>query len=1015
FARSVELRLGEYLETYDDERMKAVESAYRNGDIDRQNLLAVGGGGAGLALGSGQGGVGAAAASGRGAAVREAAATAVGGGRGATARSAAAAAAAPGVGVALSLEGAAAGAKTRKGGPETLSPRPGSASLPGFDEDDLNTSRTYWEPSVAPVGLVSPEMVKLKVEMLAVALCLPQQWERVNAVRSVSSRGRIRQRPAGYENDDDASTAASAAASAAATEARARAMAGAAPDGQRPISPVAMAPGEFFQPSRVIAPELAAALKEAVEEQEAYKTQVAEAATSAATAASAGGKEEAVDGDDDDEVVDIGMDVTNTDGGAGAGAGAGTEGLSGDRPGSDAAEAAPGEAPPVSPAKPEVAPEPVVPDQPFVRKAQGKWASVESSSDEEDFGAVEEDEAVAEEVEAVGEEAPAAAAAAAAAAAPATNSSEVSGGDPSDMAVSTVEPAATTAAAAAAAAVSGSDTVVTPATTPNSGAAPEPGATAAAPAAATPVSFAAVLAPPAPGVPTAMKVDEPRLSPSSPPAALAPSVRPPAQPEALIQVTDAAAEVQPKPEQQATQQKQKQQAVLPITLPPPAPEPPRVQVVSMLVDLEDWRERVRRADATEQLAILALELDYAIPREEGWLEQWYKTENFAEPRLGGGSSLAAAATRVFALDRALRWDIIPRPRRGGSRLPGDLPRAWSFFYQCPLSPLCMRPCMHKGKCKAHRTMVTRVDHPIIVPESTEPAPYLAQHATGQAAAAAAAHSASYSYTPAAPVPAPAPQTPAHSASFSHVYATPPVPAVAPSPAPATAPTPAPAPPAPAAPPPPTYTHQLFARHTAQAQGTGASVPAPATGTVAAAALSHAIHNQQHFAAAQAAALAQQASARVTPAVDANTPVAAPVAYQHPSPATGQAREGVAAAVAAASAAAGVGVGGGNGAAGSAPQPTTAAAPAGLNLAVPRAGLPLWFQGLQHATPEQMRDFQAKIEAAARNAWAATARGAAGEPQPPPATPAQLLAAHHAASQAASRSVGIAPAASHEVT
>ncbi|CAN0573914.1 unnamed protein product, partial [Ectocarpus sp. 12 AP-2014] len=38
FARSVELRLGEYLETYDDERMKAVESAYRNGDIDRLRM-----------------------------------------------------------------------------------------------------------------------------------------------------------------------------------------------------------------------------------------------------------------------------------------------------------------------------------------------------------------------------------------------------------------------------------------------------------------------------------------------------------------------------------------------------------------------------------------------------------------------------------------------------------------------------------------------------------------------------------------------------------------------------------------------------------------------------------------------------------------------------------------------------------------------------------------------------------------------------------------------------------------
>lgn len=88
----------------------------------QQNLLAVGGGG--LALGGGQGGVGAAAASGGGGgAVKEAAAAAaaVGGGGGAAAGSAAAGA--PGVGVALSLEVDAAGVKTRKGGPETLSPR----------------------------------------------------------------------------------------------------------------------------------------------------------------------------------------------------------------------------------------------------------------------------------------------------------------------------------------------------------------------------------------------------------------------------------------------------------------------------------------------------------------------------------------------------------------------------------------------------------------------------------------------------------------------------------------------------------------------------------------------------------------------------------------------------------------------------------------------------------------------------------------------------------------------------
>lgn len=37
--------------------------------------------------------------------------------------------------------------------------------MPGFDEDDLNTSRTYWEPSVTAAGLASPEMVKLKVRV----------------------------------------------------------------------------------------------------------------------------------------------------------------------------------------------------------------------------------------------------------------------------------------------------------------------------------------------------------------------------------------------------------------------------------------------------------------------------------------------------------------------------------------------------------------------------------------------------------------------------------------------------------------------------------------------------------------------------------------------------------------------------------------------------------------------------------------------------------------------------------
>ena len=45
--------------------------------------------------------------------------------------------------------------------------RPESASLPGFDEDNPSAERSYWEPSVAGVGLVSAEMVKLKARTKA--------------------------------------------------------------------------------------------------------------------------------------------------------------------------------------------------------------------------------------------------------------------------------------------------------------------------------------------------------------------------------------------------------------------------------------------------------------------------------------------------------------------------------------------------------------------------------------------------------------------------------------------------------------------------------------------------------------------------------------------------------------------------------------------------------------------------------------------------------------------------------
>lgn len=48
--------------------------------------------------------------------------------------------------------------------PDQRCNRPGTA--PGFDEDDINAERTYWEPSIAPGGLVSPEMVKIKVRSI---------------------------------------------------------------------------------------------------------------------------------------------------------------------------------------------------------------------------------------------------------------------------------------------------------------------------------------------------------------------------------------------------------------------------------------------------------------------------------------------------------------------------------------------------------------------------------------------------------------------------------------------------------------------------------------------------------------------------------------------------------------------------------------------------------------------------------------------------------------------------------
>ncbi|CAM9579810.1 unnamed protein product, partial [Laminaria digitata] len=278
----------------------------------------------------------------------------------------------------------AAAAERKAEGTETLMPRPGSASMQGFDEDDLNTSRTYWEPSVTAVGLASPEMVKLKVEMLAVALCLPQRWERVNTAPSRgSTRGRPRQRQTSAAGDEAAvdSEAAAAAAAAAVAVGVAAATTNGRPSnagGRHSTSPVALAPGQFFSPSRGIAPELAAALKEAVEQQAAYEEAAEEQAEAEAEAAAAA----VAAGDDDDDADGGGGDYGNDDVDIGM------------EPGTAAAAAVP--ALPEPEPTPEPEPEPV-PDQPFVRKAQGKWLSVESSSDEEDFEDDEVATGVAEE------------------------------------------------------------------------------------------------------------------------------------------------------------------------------------------------------------------------------------------------------------------------------------------------------------------------------------------------------------------------------------------------------------------------------------------------------------------------------------------------------------------------------------------------------------------------------------------------------------------------------------------
>lgn len=719
--------------------------------------------------------------------------------------------------------------------------------------------------------------------MLTIALCLPQSWERVNFAPSIKVRGRGRPRQRQVVDDVTAVTAEAAEAAHAGHPSKRFSK-------RQESSP--LPEGHFFDPSRGIAPELTAALKEAVEQQQHHEK-----------------------GGDVDEHIDIGMEG---------------EGDKNDRDpdgsvvkaseavavhvddstmmGSTVSKAGADEG--VESVKPETETETVavtVAEQPFVRKAQGTWLSVESSSDDEDFGDADFDMAESGTragmmmvnqspvITAAGDEGPTAAVV--------------------DSMKSESAMVQTAGAAGAAAFVEASDMA----------------------------SRA--------GITTASVEKDSNHS----------SLLPPLTSHTATPATSGVSELSEVGRgdhlgsEITTPQAQHQTASSETTHRSPRlsakedpPGTPGAQIMSMSIDLVDWRERVRRAGTTEELASLALELDYAVPREEGWLELWYKTDSFPEPSLGGGSSLAAVATRVFALDRALRWNIIPRPCKGGSRLPGDLPRSWVFFNQCPLAPLCVRPCFHKGKCRFHRSGISRVDTPMVVPAS--PYRYTSYNAPNEEYLGQSAYAAA-SYGPVA----------SNGASYGHVV----------SPAPAAVPA--------------SLTVPL-AHHIAPIS-VEHYIPAPVSiaGTTADPNMAASVGGI----ASTTAATSYAAQSTAVPTASAVPAAAATMVYHHTStpalsgsPAGGMGMASAVNAIAPQPATIAPAAVAATTASGVVPTPAAAAAHlAALNFAMPSAaGIPGLWPGLVHPqptpTPDQLREFHATAEAAFREAWAASPQAAA---------------------------------------
>ena len=701
--------------------------------------------------------------------------------------------------------------------------------------------------------------------------------------------------------------------------------------------PASLPPVHFFAPSRGIAPELTAALKEAVEQQQTVYDEVEQ------------------DGTEAEDHIDIGMEDNSTapvfdngtptpaamevDPSAGAVVGDTGNPAVETLPGSPDPAPAPAPAPapvPTQESEPKPETEPV-PDQPFVRKTQGKWLSVESSSDDEDF---QDDDCAMAEVETTVNQAHASAQKAEAAEA------AEAAGKPESLAIGPPVTADATPAfeGASPAAVAEGDEVWVTNEAATYHVAKAPGLSVAPPTAvhaSAAVSSQAEVRTANETAPVEMAIDHAPL-PSAP------------LPQAVNHVAiegDGRPKIEPTPQQSELETPSDDAAVRPKR----QEETPGVEISSMALDLDDWRERVRRAQTTEELASLALELDYALPREEGWLEPWYKTDSFPEPRLGGGSSLAAVATRVFALDRALRWNMIPRPCKGGSRLPGDLPRAWVFSYQCPLAPLCIRPCFHKGKCRFHRSGISRVDDPMVVPATPyRPLSHASNdeivHSTtyGVASYGAASYGAplygatSYGSTSYGFVTSPTP-APATLSVVSHQSTTP----VAQAPAPI-----------------PFVGGAVEPNASAPTAVAMTAVVSPYAAYSTTAASATAPTPRYHQAAPGPARTSDGgvAGAAVT------TPSTARTATTSTSENASIAPQPVA--VAPATAAAGV----------IPSTPNTGAVVPGINFAMPPGGgvAGLW-AGLGHhhpPTPEQIRDFQAKAEAALREAWVA----AVGAPQ-----------------------------------